>query len=352
MITSFKIFERMGIAESSLVINDFLTDYVFEVFEENFKDLTLKDNFQYKKIIDYRAFKGQVKILDEFPLRKVDLTINIKRLNNDWILGGSNKNYDIGASAYPFDKNLTKKDDIDDLLSDIENDDTGYSLMLPKGTFKNEGIQFKIDIEFSLKPNFKLSHFFKLELKATISHELNHIYEMYQRLDTEDARFSETFGSMVNYNIPTYIWQDFKKFCSLIYMSDSSEVNARIQESLVFIRAGYKITKLPFYRPMISMIKFDPKRWSYKIRKTIKEETTNDQMTSRKLMRAFKKYYMNNLSKQSEKSLFDLKKMDKCIESTDLEGFFRLFEPFIKKAGEKLKKGVLRLHSYNDGNDS
>lgn len=268
-IYNFKEFitERLGAAESSLVYVDILQNKTYQKFikflesSENTLDETL--DIKYRYLTPYIKNKELYK---DFPVVGFELVLEFRKMTPSRF----QTTYDysdyvaIGGYASGFgNKNWKHYSKIVKPMKKI----TDLGLI----------IQLSVGIDFD-KRNFDINNpSNKKELidgiTSTLYHELNHCYEHYKRTMRSPKRgeyrkpiYDRSFNTALTYSenniwkFPKLIWQKWTyEFLNYIYMSESQELNANVQEMHYFMNKYPEkdLSQFKIYRTAVEMEKFD-----------------------------------------------------------------------------------------------
>jgi hypothetical protein len=243
--------------------------------------------------------------------------------------------FKVGGSAYPFAKGREKEATrvVEPIKMNVD-----HSLSIHMG----------LDIEYS---TFSLRDEKKLEVKveSVLLHELNHLYEFYCRKFNYGKQFGlATTWAAIGPNKrrrPKKIWDYWQYFFTdLIYMAEPHEVRASIQESKAYVDklelAAFKRTKT--WKNAKKMENFSYKNFVEEFNKVI--ATHNPDYVDKiidMLIKDFIKEYEDVAEEFKEKPIISISKFRKMSK----EGFFEFWEKRIKKAGETIVKGILRLYA-------
>jgi len=201
----------------------------------------------------------------DFPVVKIQIDLNIKvdkRLNEEEI------KHAIGGLAYRFGnknwKYYSKK-----VKSEIED--------LDFGIIPHMGLDIFISENYKIKDNKT----FEDDLKEVIWHELNHLYEFYNRIKigkgplwSRMPKLSISYSDKNKWGIPNKIYNYWSEnFVFLFYLSEPYEVNAQVQEASYFaIKYGMdELRKTKAWEYSKIMADFNPNDFIEKLDSLIKE---------------------------------------------------------------------------------
>lgn len=179
------------------------------------------------------------------------------------------------------------------------------------------------------------------DLRETVFHELNHMYEFYMRrrskVKSVDPVLSYAGGK--NVNIPKSIFKFWSStFLNYVYFSEPYEINAMSQEMYAF-RLRAPIEEMMEHRYWIAATKmenFDAENYYQELVSVI--ENYNPEYVDSVIDRLFK-FFIKDYKKEAE--ILD----PYIINSKDLLDLLKRFQLRINKAGRKLKRNFGRLYA-------
>lgn len=223
---------------------------------------------------------------------------------------------------------------------------TEPSLELPKYVLEEvtQTVVAKFEIFLSISSKFEETdrEGALYDLRDTIVHECNHLYESYKRAEAgvKQANISLSWVGGKNYNINREIFKVYQEFLDLIYYSEPYEINAKSQEAVsqTSIMTPEEFQKTKFWQIATVMKNFKADEFFDKLVNKIQE--VNPQKTVS---------ILNNLYKWFMTDYYKWMKVHgdqpaKYIEkSKHLYDLVKSFEKRINKAGDKLQKNYGRL---------
>ena len=121
------------------------------------------------------------------------------------------------------------------------------SFRIPKDILQDvpKTIHAKLQFEIYVNPSFDETMMDDLlfDLRDTITHEVNHLYESYKRWENTGKgsnNLVKSFAGTKNINTPKVIFEVYTKFLNFLYYSQPWEINANVQE------AFSKISRMSF----------------------------------------------------------------------------------------------------------
>ena len=351
----FPINESLGIAEATMFYTKRLTNIVIDEFYK-YVDRTrsLGDDVVDTQSIDIRIPYRQLyplipsnkrDIYEKFPLSEIIMTIDFCKKTSKEMFSMSDDievGYMIGGYASNFAKGREK---YATRFVDPIRQNTDHSLSIHFGVGVNYGPKFK-KISQGL-PLFEKTHLFK-KIESVIAHELNHLYEYYNRKLSGVGKFglSMTWASIGDniYGVPKQVydyWQNY--FTDYIYQAEPHEINAQSQEAMVYVE------KLPFdrfrntktWKSGKNMQNFDYKEFINGFGKIITDNRLNKSGTIDHMVSIFKKDYENLVAEYEENP----KIKPAYLNRMSTEEFFNFFQKEINNAGNTLIRNFCRLYA-------
>ena len=225
------------------------------------------------------------------------------------------------------------------------------SFRIPKDILQDvpKTIHAKLQFEIYVNPSFDETMMDDLlfDLRDTITHEVNHLYESYKRWENTGKgsnNLVKSFAGTKNINTPKVIFEVYTKFLNFLYYSQPWEINANVQE------AFSKISRMSFdeFKKTIQWeIANDMENYSADklFEELVKTAENKDPETVDYHIRNLHKFYLKQYKKHNKayQEAEDIK--DAVYKTKNLLGLFKRFEKIINSAGKKLKKNYMRLYS-------
>lgn len=361
-LKSYKIFEALGVAEATLIYNQFLVDEFnkyFDSFSQQDKQSDKSKSRNYSKNVSYDSDDlirfSTDKHWDKFPIKKMSIVYSFKVIPELEF----KKKYTISPKTNK--NNQTEIFNVMQLGSEKK-----YSKFITTGAcypfseggseIMNSHIHLKIELgviicqEFSEVDRDKLS----LDIESTINHELNHGYEAWQRKVRGKGDFSTdlTYSLDINRNrIKKEIWEVwYNKIGYYIYWSEPFEINAMIQDTLPYVKK-FDVEKMKEMSPTWSFSKrlreFSAGDFKNEIEEVILSVYPDADVDF--VMDRLKNGFANQLEEyttDSEGSDKPTLKAEK-IKKMSVDKFLDMVEKRVNEAGQKIQRGILRLYSRN-----
>ena len=289
------------------------------------------------------AFQGKAEDFIKFPLEKVDMRVTLRRVKKLDFRG----KYTVTGLA----QNISQKED--------SPDESFLALANPDAVRDLPG-EIEKTITGRLEFSIRVSNVFEgpvvdnlyRELRATISHELAHLHEFYQRhiKGRGGQTFSLSWAGAKNYNIPKTIWKFWYRFHYLVYISEPYEQNAVVQEAYEYVKSMSldEFKRTTIWEGTQKMKNFSWEAHYRTILDAIDEVSPHlkDSILTR-LKNWFVKDYKQLETKETNTKLY------KDIESIqDVPSLMKLFERRINQAGRDMERKLLRLFSLKDQSNS
>ena len=225
------------------------------------------------------------------------------------------------------------------------------SFRIPKDILQDvpKTIHAKLQFEIYVNPSFDESLMGELlfDLRDTITHEVNHLYESYKRWEKNEKGTTnavKSFAGTKNVNTPGVIFEVYTKFLNFLYYSEPWEINANVQE------AFSKISRMSFddfKKTSQWEIANDMENYSADglFEELIRTAESKDPDTVDYHIRNLHKFYLKQYKKYNKtyKEAENIK--DTVYKTKNLLDLFRKYEKRINSAGKKLKKNYMRLYS-------
>ena len=265
----------------------------------------------------------------EFPINDIKLVLKLNYINNE---NQYDSGFETGGAAYTIRKKKKQGSYI-----------TKLGLWHPKKVLEEvtEGVSARMDIQVSLYKDFDNDNIENLlyDLRDTIFHELNHLYESYKRkmagapkIDTALSYAGEGIKS-----IPTEINNLWVIFLYYVYYSEPYEINAMSQEVYSKrLRMSFdELKNTRYYEIANEMRKFNADEFYNLI--LSKYEIYGDKKVDKIIDKLYKKF-MNSYLKSTKNPL------RLVTSSKNLQELLMNFEKRINDAGKKLIKNFARTY--------
>lgn len=270
----------------------------------------------------------------DYPVQKITINLSLEKTK---LSVNHPQGFDTGGAMYPFGKKkdgisyVTKKydvnfsEDILDELSVIAEIVMDLTIILDSKRFKSSEI-----------PSLKL------ELMSVIIHELNHGYEFWMRYQNKvdsDLRYALSVIKLSQTPFTKKVYNKLNRFLYLLYWSLPYEQNAKVQEFYPFV-LKYDVDELinlGIYKNIKEMINFNSDIFYDELVSLIPDKKMTSVLD--RIFKEFIKSYRKS-HKQMDEVLDDV-----VIRKSGIKGIFKHYEKTINRAGENMRRKVLRLYS-------
>lgn len=201
-------------------------------------------------------------------------------------------------------------------------------------------VYFKLGSEYEEEMKDKALY----DLRDTIIHECNHLFESYKRVESGAKQFNTTLSWVggKNYNVNKEIYKVWQEFLDMIYYSEPYEINAKSQEAVsqTSILPFEEFKKTKFWSNSEVMKNFDADTFFDRLVSKIKE-VNPEKIVS--ILNNLYKWFMTDYYKWMK--VYD-EKPAKYIEKTEgLLDLIKNFQTRFNKAGNKLQRNYMRLYT-------
>ncbi len=330
--------ESLGVNESAIEYTNFIYNLLEPVAiqmmdsgEKNVVEIDINAD----KLIKF--IKKDPVTFEELPIEELELDLAFIPTNKSLV---GDKPFAVGGGFY-------------DIQS--ENDGGSYiidtSFLLPKSVLNNvsNSIHAKLQFEIYVNESFDQSMVDELlyDLRDTITHELNHLYESYKRWERSGkgtTNVVKSYAGTKNVNTPGVIFEVYSKFLNLLYYSEPWEINANVQEAFSKIsRMSFEeFKKTEQWKVANEMEQYSAQNLFDEVVKTAE---TRDPETVNYHIKNLHKFYLKQHLKYDKASKEANEIKDTVYKTKNLLGLFKKYEQRINSAGKKLKKNYMRLYS-------
>ena len=338
-LKSYQLFEAHGVAEATLIYNQFLLDefnkYCDIALETGEKDYSNAVNYSKEDLAQFI----QTDVWPKYPISSMEVTYTLQTMTDeDWVkrFPTSKKKYIGTGACYNIDEEggSSIKPAIDD-RSDVT-------------------IHLKLEIGALISDVFDNREGLSLEIESSITHELNHGYEGWNRMKKGKGQVSTdvTWALDVNRSkIRKDIWKIwYDEIGYYVYWSELHEINAMTQDAYPYVKR-YDIDevkeKAPSWKFATKMKNFDAN--DFKQRMTDKILSVYPDADVDIMLRRIKNGFANQLIKNRENSINN--KEDKptlsgeSVKSMSVDKFLNFIQKRINRAGNRIQRNILKLYS-------
>lgn len=337
-----KLFEAFGVAEATLIYNQFLLDefnkycdIAIQSEEREYSHTQLYTQEDLSKFIEKDVWV-------DYPVSSMSVTYNLNKLTDEqWLIRFPNSTKEFSGTGACYAIGEENGSEIRPAIDD-RSDVT---------------IHLVIEIGAIISDSFNDRESLSIEIESSITHELNHAYEGWKRHKSDKGQISTdvTWALDVNRSkIKKDIWRIwYHEIGYYVYWSERHEVNAMIQDAWPYVR-----------RFDVSEMKLNAPSWKFSQRmKEFNSKIFKSKMTDKILntypdadvdlfLRRIKNAFANELIKSREIST--LRKEDKptlsgeVIKSMSVDRFLEFIQGRINRAGEKIQRNILKMYSLKN----
>jgi len=338
-LKTYKLFEAHGVAEATLVYNQFLLDEF-----NKYCDIALETGEKYySQTVEYTqedlAQFIQSDIWPKYPISSMEVTYTLQTMTDeDWIkrFPTSTKKY-IGTGAC---YNI--------------GEEGGSSIQPSIDDRSDVTIHLKLEIGALISDVFNYREGLSLEIESSITHELNHGYEGWNRMRKGKGQVSTDVTWALDANrakIRKDIWKIwYDEIGFYVYWSELHEINAMTQDAFPYVKR-YDIEevkeKAPSWKFASKMKEFDAQTFKQKMIDKILSVYPDADVDM--MLKRIKNGFANQLIKAREASIE--KKEDKptlsgeAIKAMSVDKFLNFIQKRINRAGNRIQRNITKLYS-------
>ena len=338
-LKSYQLFEAHGVAESTLIYNQFLLDDF-----NKYCDIALKTgdkNYSHTQEYTQEDLSQfiQSDVWSKYPISSMEVTYTLKTMTDeDYIkrFPTAKKRYIGTGACYNIDEEggSSIKPAIDD------RSDVTIHLVLEIGAVISDALTDRDGLS--------------LEVESSITHELNHGYEAWNRMKKGKGQVSTdvTWALDVNRSkIRKDIWKIwYDEIGYYVYWSELHEINAMTQDAYPYVKR-YDIEELKEKSPSwifaTKMKKFDAS--DFKQRMIDKILSVYPDADVDIMLGRIKNGFANELIQRREQSIS--RKEDRptlsgeVIKSMSIDKFLNFIQKRINRAGNRIQRNITKLYS-------
>jgi hypothetical protein len=338
---NFSTNEKLGISVPSLLYTDTIFSKTWGYFWDFY--YSDKNKFEDRIIIPYTNIRPSIldrDLYSKFPVVGIGLNLYFDKNKKFDKKFGKGRDYYVGGSAMKFgNKNWE-----------------GYTrLAKPVKMISDHGVFIECGISIDLSDRFhedKQEYILRDSINEAIWHELNHLYEFYQRVlnvggrpvRNRSPKLSIQFAGSNKWGIPYNIFTHWNsKFSHYIYVSEPIELNARVQEAgyHVYTNGFESVYKTDAWEDALYMSKFSADEFIKSLNSKIGEYTDSEgiDFMKEKLKKMWLSEYEKSLSETGETATINVRRLKR--ESCD--DFIKYFESRFIEGGKYLIKKIGKL---------
>jgi hypothetical protein len=338
-LKSYQLFEAHGVAEATLIYNQFLLDefnkYCDIALESGEKDYSHTQEYSQEDLTQFI----QNDIWSKYPISSMSVTYTLKTMTDEDFVKRfptSKKKYIGTGACYNIGEEggSAIKPSIDD-RSDIT-----LHLVLEIGAIVSDALNDREGLS--------------IEIESSITHELNHGYEGWNRMRKGKGQVSTDVTWALDANrakIRKDIWKIwYDDIGYYVYWSELHEINAMTQDAFPYVKR-YDIEevkeKAPSWRFAKKMIDFDANQFKQKM--TDKILSVYPDADVEMMLKRVKNGFANELIKNRENSIS--REEDKptlsgeAVKAMSVDKFLAFIQKRINRAGNRIQRNILKLYS-------
>ena len=351
------IVEKLGVSEPSIQFVDILEEKCLSDFSEFLESgLKIYDSTKRKEIekIPYSKLRPYIKdknLYKDFPVVEFELVYLFRKFTDSefskkYPISPKKTTMTCGGWAPTFgNKNWKWYSKIVDPVKKITD----------KGLIVQIGVEININKEKFDIEDPETNDELKDNIGSTFWHELNHVFEHYQRTikKTDDykdiwARSFKTTLTYANenkYKFPKNIWKLWSdEFLYFIYKSELFELRSNVQEIGFFFKRhpNKDIKDFQIYKDAVKMENFDPYNFYHKLLKEISKYEPykgDEKIVAENLKKMWVSVYKTQLESQKAKPIIPIT----TLENMDCLEFLRYWGKTIRENGTYIKKKIYKL---------
>lgn len=335
----YQLFEAHGVAEATLIYNQFLLDefnkYCDIALESSEKDYSHTQEYNQEDLTQFI----QNEFWPKYPISSMSVTYTLKTMTDEDFIKRfptSKKKYIGTGACYNIGEEggSAIKPSIDD-RSDIT-----LHLVLEIGAIVSDALNDREGLS--------------IEIESSITHELNHGYEGWNRMRKGKGQVSTDVTWALDANrakIRKDIWKIwYDDIGYYVYWSELHEINAMTQDAFPYVKR-YDIEevkeKAPSWRFAKKMIEFDANQFKQKMTDKILSVYPDGDVEM--MLKRVKNGFANELIKNRENSIS--REEDKptlsgeAVKAMSVDKFLTFIQKRINRAGNRIQRNILKLYS-------
>ena len=338
-LKSYQLFEAHGVAEATLIYNQFLLDefnkYCDIALESSEKDYSHTQEYTQEDLTQFI----QNEFWPKYPISSMSVTYTLKTMTDEDFIKRfptSKKKYIGTGACYNIGEEggSAIKPSIDD-RSDIT-----LHLVLEIGAIVSDALNDREGLS--------------IEIESSITHELNHGYEGWNRMRKGKGQVSTDVTWALDANrakIRKDIWKIwYDDIGDYVYWSELHEINAMTQDAFPYVKR-YDIEevkeKAPSWKFATKMKEFDANQFKQKM--TDKILSVYPDADVEMMLKRVKNGFANELIKNRENSIS--REEDKptlsgeAVKAMSVDKFLAFIQKRINRAGNRIQRNILKLYS-------
>ena len=334
-LKSYQLFEAHGVAEATLIYNQFLLDefnkYCDIALESGEKDYSHTQEYTQEDLTQFI----QSDVWSKYPISSMSVTYTLKTMTDeDYVkrFPTSKKKYVGTGACYNIGEEGGSeiKPAIDD-RSDVT-------------------LHLALEIGAIISDAFNDREGLSVEIESAITHELNHGYEGWNRMKKGKGQVSTDVTYALDINrakIRKDIWKIwYDEIGFYVYWSELHEINAMTQDALPYVKR-YDIEELkektPSWRFATKMKEFNTEVFKQKMTDKILSVYPDADVDM--MLKRIKNGFANDLIERRKESVE--KSEDKptiageAVRAMSVDKFLSFIQKRINRAGDKLQRNIM-----------
>lgn len=340
--------EALGIAEATLVYNDFLGlrfkekfDYWYQrvkrgesPMKEKYKESLTTDDLQ--KLISNKDWS-------KFPVSSINVTYEFEMITD----------IEFGKK---FHKTASKQGHVSygACFNIMDKKEEGSYVKGPIDDRSDITIHLELELGACIRESFDDEELLIVETESLITHELNHAYENWNRYLKESPRMSTDVTWAIDANrskVKKLIFKEwYNRVGYYLYWSEKHEMRAMVQEAWPYVKK-YKFDKMkevcPVWRNISEMENFDADDFKEHMTKFIL--ATYPDADPELMLKRIKGGVANQLIESRKGSILEMEDTPSIsgedVHKMSVDQFLKFVEIRSKKAAMKIKKKIINLYS-------
>jgi hypothetical protein len=340
--------EALGIAEATLIYNDFLGIKFKEKFDDWYLKTTQKGGLKKEKVSE--SFK--VDDLGELIME------------NDWVkfpVSSINVTYEFEIiTDIEFNKKFPKTAKHQGHVSYgacfniMDKKEGGSYIKEPIDDRTDSTIHLELELGTCIRESFSDEELLIVEVESLITHELNHAYENWNRFKKGAPNLSTDVTWAIDANrakVKKLIFKEwYSKVGYFLYWSELHEMRAMVQEAWPYVKK-YPFEKMkqvsPVWRNITDMENFRAEDFKEHMTKFIL--ATYPDADPELMLKRIKSGVANQLIKSREESILEMEDSPSIsgedVHKMSVDQFLKFVEDRAKRAAEKMKSKIIKLYS-------
>ena len=342
-LKSYQLFEMAhGVAEATLIYNQFLLDefnkYCDIALESGDKNYSHTQEYTQEDLSHFI----QSDIWPKYPISSMSVTYTVKTMSDeDWVkrFQTTTKKYVGTGACY----NIGEE---------------GGSEIKPAIDDRSDAtLHLVLEIGAIISDVFTDREGLSIEIESSITHELNHGYEGWNRMRKGKGQVSTDVTYALDVNRAKVrkdiwkIWYDEIGF--YVYWSELHEINAMTQDAFPYVKR-YDVeemkSKAPSWKFSNKMIEFDAETFKQKLSDKILSVYPDADIDM--MLKRIKNGFANDLIQRRKESID--KSEDRptisgeAVRSMSVDKFLKFIQGRVNRAGRKLQSNILRLYALKN----